>query len=205
MIYIAISGDLISSKAITNRPKSQKQLQNLLNQINKKYKELLKSAFTITTGDEFQALLVQIIDEIALGFKPYQIRFGVGSGSILTEINPEQSIGSDGPAYWHARAAIDYIHDKNDYGSNHLAVDLEDTETSQQINAILAACEFIKSKWTVTQYEVIDGLLQKMAEKLDLSPSSFNKRLKSSGLKIYLRNKKVATTLLLNAIRKEKR
>ncbi|WP_347099444.1 SatD family protein, partial [Streptococcus mutans] len=153
MIYIAIIGDLISSKTITNRPKSQKQLQNLLNQINKKYKELLKSAFTITTGDEFQALLVpnpqifQIIDEIALGFKPYQIRFGVGSGSILTEINPEQSIGSDGPAYWHARAAIDYIHDKNDYGSNHLAVDLEDTETSQQINAILAACEFIKSKW----------------------------------------------------------
>lgn len=222
MIYIAIIGDLISSKAITNRPKSQKQLQNLLNQINKKYKELLKSAFTITTGDEFQALLVpnpqifQIIDEIALDFKPYQIRFGVGSGSILTEINPEQSIGSDGPAYWHARAAIDYIHDKNDYGSNHLAVDLEDTETSQQINAILAACEFIKSKWTITQYEVIDGLLQagiyeekfshkKMAEKLDLSPSSFNKRLKSSGLKIYLRNKKVATTLLLNAIRKEKR
>ncbi|WP_347099445.1 SatD family protein, partial [Streptococcus mutans] len=70
--------------------------------------------------------------------------------------------------------------------------------------------------WTVTQYEVIDGLLQagiyeekfshkKMVEKLDLSPSSFNKRLKSSGLKIYLRNKKVATTLLLNAIRKEKR
>ena len=55
MIYIAIIGDLISSKAITNRPKSQKQLQNLLNQINKKYKELLKSAFTITTGDEFQA------------------------------------------------------------------------------------------------------------------------------------------------------
>lgn len=58
MIYIAIIGDLISSKTITNRPKSQKQLQNLLNQINKKYKELLKSAFTITTGDEFQALLV---------------------------------------------------------------------------------------------------------------------------------------------------
>lgn len=40
------------------------------------------------------------------------IRFGVGVGSILTDINPDISIGADGPAYWHAREAIRYIHQK---------------------------------------------------------------------------------------------
>ncbi|MGT2749984.1 SatD family protein [Streptococcus orisasini] len=217
MIYIAIIGDIISSREIKDRHESQKQLQKLLNQINSQYKTVLKSPFTITTGDEFQALLFpdsrvfQIIDDIAIGFQPYQIRFGIGAGGMLTAVNPKQSIGSDGPAYWHARAAIDYIHDNDDYGSSHLAVMLDDKEAAQQINAVLAACEFIKSKWTTTQTELLSGLLGKgiyeekfshkeMAQALHLSPSSFNKRLKSSGLKIYLRNKKAATNILLNAI-----
>lgn len=44
---------------------------------------------------------------------------------------------------------------------------------------------------------------KEMAKVLHLSPSSFNKRLKSSGLKIYLRNKKAAADLLLDAIESE--
>lgn len=44
--------------------------------------------------------------------QPYQVRFGIGVGKILTDINPELSIGADGPAYWHARKAINYIHQK---------------------------------------------------------------------------------------------
>lgn len=217
MIYIAIIGDIISSREIKERSESQEKLQAILDQVNSRYKAVLESPFTITTGDEFQALLrpntriFQIIDDIAMEFQPYQIRFGIGAGSMLTAVNPKQSIGSDGPAYWHARAAIDYIHDKNDYGSNHLAIALDDQFAARQINAVLAACEFIKSKWTATQAELLIGLLHKgiyeekfshkeMAEELNLSPSSFNKRLKSSGLKIYLRNKKAAVDLLLNAI-----
>lgn len=217
MIYIAIIGDIISSREIKERSESQEKLQAILDQVNSRYRAVLESPFTITTGDEFQALLrpntriFQIVDDIAMGFQPYQIRFGIGAGSMLTAVNPKQSIGSDGPAYWHARAAIDYIHDKNDYGSNHLAIALDDQFAARQINAVLAACEFIKSKWTATQTELLIGLLHKgiyeekfshkeMAEALNLSPSSFNKRLKSSGLKIYLRNKKAAVDLLLNAI-----
>ena len=71
-MYIALIGDIISSKNIKDRAEAQVKLLNLMKIINKKYKEYLVSPFTVTTGDEFQALLLpnkhifQIIDEISL-------------------------------------------------------------------------------------------------------------------------------------------
>ena len=69
-MYIALIGDIISSKNIKDRAEAQVKLLNLMKIINKKYKEYLVSPFTVTTGDEFQALLLpnkhifQIIDEV---------------------------------------------------------------------------------------------------------------------------------------------
>ena len=44
---------------------------------------------------------------------------------------------------------------------------------------------------------------KEMSKLLGITPSAFNKRIKASGLKIYLRNKRVAMNLMLNAIEKE--
>ena len=133
---------------------------------------------------------------------------------MITEINKEQSIGSDGPAYWLAREAINHIHDKNDYGINHISVFLANEEVSWTVNAMLAACSFIQSKWTEVQYDVLKQLLaeniydetfshKEMARLLGITPSAFNKRIKASGLKIYLRNKRVAMNQILKEIAKE--
>ncbi|MBJ8325542.1 SatD family protein [Streptococcus pacificus] len=220
MIYIAIIGDIISSKSIKERSQAQKRLMTLIADINKKYEKVLKSPFTITTGDEFQALLLpnqdvfEIIEVISAQFQPYHLRFGIGVGEILTDINEKQSIGSDGPAYWHARKAIDYIHDNNDYGTNTIAVDLENDALKRSVNSLVSAAEFIKSKWTKTQEKIMFSLLEqgiydekfehkKIAHLLSLTPSAFNKRLKASGLKIYLRLKRQAMTSILSAIKEE--
>ncbi|MCU9533254.1 SatD family protein [Streptococcus sp. CSL10205-OR2] len=217
MIYIAIIGDIISSKSIKERSQAQKKLMTLIADINKKYEKVLKSPFTITTGDEFQALLLpnhhvfEMIDSISANFLPYHIRFGIGVGEMLTDINEKQSIGSDGPAYWYARQAIDYIHDNNDYGTNFIAVCVEEEALGKTINSVVAAAEFIKSKWTSTQEEILTSLLEqnsydekfehkKIAHLLGLTPSAFNKRLKASGLKIYLRLKRQAMNTILQII-----
>ena len=98
--------------------KFKKSLESCLADLNNEFQAVLASKLSITLGDEFQGLLsldaplFQIIDRINLAMKPYQVRFGIGMGKILTDINPEQSIGADGPAYWHARKAINYIHQK---------------------------------------------------------------------------------------------
>ena len=118
MLYIALIGDLIESKQLKNRKQAQKDLQDMMAVLNQDYRDYLVSPFTVTTGYEFQALLrpnpkiMQFLDQIALGF-PHSIRFGLGLGEIVTDINREQSIGADGPAYWRARAAIEGIKNKN--------------------------------------------------------------------------------------------
>ncbi|MDN5016518.1 SatD family protein [Streptococcus sp. SI1] len=220
MMYIALIGDIIESKKIQDRAQVQQQLLRLMKELNWQYQDYLISPFTVTTGDEFQALfspnsyMFQIIDQLSVAFSPYEIRFGIGVGEMVTEINKEQSIGSDGPAYWLAREAINHIHDKNDYGINHISVFLADEEVTWTVNAMLAACSFIQSKWTEVQYDVLKQLLteniydetfshKEMARSLGITPSAFNKRIKASGLKIYLRNKRVAMNQILKEIAKE--
>ena len=220
MMYIALIGDIIESKKIQDRAQVQQQLLRLMKELNWQYQDYLISPFTVTTGDEFQALfspnsyMFQIIDQLSVAFSPYEIRFGIGVGEMVTEINKEQSIGSDGPAYWLAREAINHIHDKNDYGINHISVFLADEEVTWTVNAMLAACSFIQSKWTEVHYAVLKQLLteniydetfshKEMARSLGITPSAFNKRIKASGLKIYLRNKRVAMNQILKEIAKE--
>ena len=220
MMYIALIGDIIESKKIQDRAQVQQHLLQLMKELNQQYQNYLVSPFTVTTGDEFQALfspnsyIFQIIDQLSVAFSPYEIRFGIGVGEMVTEINKEQSIGSDGPAYWLAREAINHIHDKNDYGINHISVFLADEEVTWTVNAMLAACSFIQSKWTEVQYDVLKQLLaeniydetfshKEMARLLGITPSAFNKRIKASGLKIYLRNKRVAMNQILKEIAKE--
>lgn len=220
MMYIALIGDIIESKKIQDRAQVQQQLLRLMKELNWQYQDYLISPFTVTTGDEFQALfspnsyMFQIIDQLSVAFSPYEIRFGIGVGEMVTEINKEQSIGSDGPAYWLAREAINHIHDKNDYGINHISVFLADEEVTWTVNAMLAACSFVQSKWTEVQYDVLKQLLteniydetfshKEIARSLGITPSAFNKRIKASGLKIYLRNKRVAMNQILKEIAKE--
>ncbi|MBS6719197.1 MAG: DNA-binding protein, partial [Streptococcus parasanguinis] len=102
-MYLALIADVIDSKIVQERFDLQKQLEKTLQKINELFKGCLASAFTLTLGDEFQALLkvdapiFQIIDTLRSELKPTQLRFGIGLGEIVTDIDPLQSIGADGP------------------------------------------------------------------------------------------------------------
>ena len=216
MNYFALIGDIIDSKKIDNRYQVQKTLEACLNELNIKFKDVLVSKLSITLGDEFQGLLTldaplfQIIDRINFAMQPYQVRFGLGLGEILTDINPEQSIGADGPAYWHARKAINYIHQKNDYGNTQIAVSFEDDTKVNIINTLIASSEAIKSDWRASQEIILQELLklgiydeyfdqQILGKQLELSTSALSKRLKSSNIKVYLRTRNCALNLFKNA------
>ena len=53
---IAVIGDIVKSKSIVNRGEVQEQLKTVLNDINQKFADHLASKFTLTLGDEFQAV-----------------------------------------------------------------------------------------------------------------------------------------------------
>ena len=56
-MYLALIADVIDSKTVQERFDLQKQLEKTLQKINELVKDYLASSFTLTLGDEFQALL----------------------------------------------------------------------------------------------------------------------------------------------------
>lgn len=215
-LYAAIVGDMINSKKIPNRQEAQRELQNVLDKMNSKYNEAIASKFTITRGDEFQCLIKEdsihlipeIIDRISFQFT-YPVRFGIALGTIESDLNPNQCIGMFGQAFTLAEMAIEAAKQKkkNDYGLNVVRYDLAYTPYHAPVNALNASCAFIASMWTTGQREILKVLLEndiydedfsqaELAKLLNKDSGNINRRVKSSGIKIYLRNKKEISKLL---------
>ena len=205
-MYLALIADVIDSKMVQERFDLQKQLEKTLQTMNELFGEFLASNFTLTLGDEFQALLkvdapvFQIIDTLRSELTPTQLRFGIGLGEIVTDIDPLQSIGADGPAYWNARAAINLVHQKNDYGNTQIYFSCGKEKQDFFVNALIASGEAIRSGWRGSQEEILLDLLkrcvysenfsqQDLAQSLEINPSALSKRLKSSSIRVYLRGR----------------
>ena len=208
-MYLALIADVIDSKMVQERFDLQKQLEKTLQTMNELFGEFLASSFTLTLGDEFQALLkvdapvFQMIDTLRSLLTPTQLRFGIGLGEIVTDIDPLQSIGADGPAYWNARAAINLVHQKNDYGNTQIYFSCGKEKQDFFVNALLASGEAIRSDWRGSQEEILLDLLkrcvysenfsqQDLAQSLEINPSALSKRLKSSSIRVYLRGRAAA-------------
>lgn len=214
-MYFAIIGDIKNSKQLVNRYETQEKLKEVLDLINKKYYDNLSSLFSITIGDEFQGLLMnsqhmlEIIDTIRFSMHPIEIRFGIGYGGMKTAIVRESSTGSDGPAYWAAREAIDYIHDHNDYGISkiyikeireYLPISNVESHLIQSANSMLALCDRYEKTWIDSQYDFVRKVIltygynlnhpqKKMAEDLGLSPQLLNNKMKTTGIKTYIQSR----------------
>ena len=208
-MYLALIADVIDSKMVQERFNLQKQLEKTLRKMNELFGDYLASCFTLTLGDEFQTLLkvdapvFQIIDTLRSELTPTQLRFGIGLGEIATAIDPLQSIGADGPAYWNARAAINLVHQKNDYGNTQIYFSSGNDSKDLLVNALIASGEAIRSGWRGSQEEILLDLLkrfvysenfsqQDLAQSLDINPSALSKRLKSSSIRVYLRGRAAA-------------
>ena len=208
-MYLALIADVIDSKMVQERFDLQKQLEKTLQTMNELFGEFIASNFTLTLGDEFQGLLkvdapvFQIIDTLRSELTPTQLRFGIGLGEIVTDIDPLQSIGADGPAYWNARAAINLVHQKNDYGNTQIYFSCGKEKQDFFVNALIASGEAIRSGWRGSPEEILLDLLkrcvysenfsqQDLAQSLEINPSALSKRLKSSSIRVYLRGRAAA-------------
>lgn len=192
--FIAIIGDIVQSREISDRKETQNKLKAILDNINRKYADEIASKFMITLGDEFQGLLrcgkniLDIIDEIETGMYPISLRFGIGIGEMDTDINFDMPLGSDGPAYHNARKMIDEIKIKEnryetDYSNIMIWAQGENEHTAMLLNGIISLCSALKSKWTSRQKEIISCYLESdknqytTAEKLGINQTSVHRAL----------------------------
>ena len=219
-MYLALIADVIDSKTVQERLDLQKQVEKTLQKMNELFGDYLASRFTLTLGDEFQALLkvdapvFQIIDTLRSELTPTQLRFGIGLGEIVTAIDPLQSVGADGPAYWNARAAINFVHQKNDYGNTQIYFSSGKENQDFFVNSLIASGEAIRSGWRDSQEEILLNLLkrsvysesfsqQDLAQSLAINPSALSKRLKSSSVRVYLRGRAGALASIQSIVKGE--
>lgn len=201
-IYIAIIGDIVNSKKLDDRNTVQVKLNSLLKCINIKYEDSIASNFMVTLGDEFQGLLkcgnnvMDIITKVEIEMHPVKLRFGIGVGLIVTEINREIPLGADGPAYHNARKMIDCLKKlENKYMSNYtnimIASEGDNLNVDMLLNSVFSLCFTLRNKWTDRQREIIYSYIKngknqyETAEKLQIGQPSVNKSLNSSGYYSY--------------------
>jgi len=200
--YIAIIGDIKKSRELKDRNNVQENLKKTLNIINGKYEKDISSKFLITLGDEFQGLLhvghhvLSIIEEIQRALYPVKIRFGVGVGDIVTGINPDMALGADGPGYYRAREAIDFLKKNEQKKQSHapdirIEADEENNSTIILLNTILSLLSVIKDNWSDRQREIIWDVLtyqdgqRKSAERLQVAQSSIQRGLMKANYYAY--------------------
>jgi len=114
MQYLVVIGDIVASRHLAARSPFQHRLKQQLQDMNSRPKGLA-SAYTLTLGDEFQAVYrdahTAFADVFTLMAKiaPVRARFALAVGEIVTPINPKQAIGMDGPAFHRARATLEAL------------------------------------------------------------------------------------------------
>jgi SatD family (SatD) len=114
MKYLVLIGDVLGSKQLPARAQFQRRLKSSLQGLNERRKTLA-SPYTLTLGDEFQAVyrdatgLFADIFVLLAQVAPVQARFAVAVGEIVTPLNPRQSIGMDGPAFHRARVRLERL------------------------------------------------------------------------------------------------
>lgn len=216
--YVAIIGDIKSSKKIENRNYVQEKLKNILKEVNVKYEQDISAKFMVTLGDEFQGLLcngenvINIVEEIQRKMYPIEIRFGIGVGAITTEINPEMSIGADGPSYYKARNAIEFLKRNERKNKNHnsdirVEIDEEIELTTEMLNTILSMLTVVKNNWTDRQREIIWDMdkyqngQKKCAKRLGIAQSSVHRGLTNGNYYAY----KEAMETIENVLREIRR
>src|SRR5690554_4679195 len=96
-VKVALIADIIASKKLKERAQTQD----------------IHTAFLLI---DLITLELQLKTQQTLG-EEISLRWGIGVGELTTPIKIKKvSIGTDGPAYWHAREAIESVHEDNDYG-----------------------------------------------------------------------------------------
>ena len=213
MKEIALTGVLVESDHQEERVLAQTKLMTLVQALNSEYQALLGSPFEMTSTTEFRALLkpsekvFQLLDDLRMILLPDKVKIGIGVGQVERRYYKTNQILLDGPAFIFAKQALKDLEDKDDYGTNQLRVLSGRKDRDDTINAILAACFFISASWTRNQELVLLKLLdlgiydetfsnKDLSQSLEISASALTKRVKASGLKVYLRNRRIAAQLL---------
>ncbi len=211
--FAAVRGYIKDTRKLENRKEVQKRLQKVLDRLNRKYEEDIVSSYLITLGDEFQGLLcsgkniLNMINEIKMEMYPVRLRFGIGFGTITTDIRREMALGADGPGYYRAREAVEVLKErekKNRPVPADLCLKMEEEDRDKEVllNTVFDLLYVVEEGWTERQREIIWDMLvygdgqQNTAARLSISQPTVQKALAAGSYYTYENALKNAAEIL---------
>lgn len=200
--HIVLIGDLIGSKELGDKEREQYQsiLTEETSRINQESSSVI-SPLTITLGDEFQAvyndLSAMLADtwSILAALYPVGVRFSIGIGQIYTEINSEQALGMDGPAFHAARDGMDQIKESGRIYNISLGSPADQPEASLMLVSLVNfSLQFLSNEiqeWKKTRLQILVMLqesvsVKKIAEEIGISESAVYKNKEDGDLNLIL-------------------
>jgi hypothetical protein len=188
MNRIVLIGDIIGSRKIENRGEVQKQLEEVFQLIHKEASNII-SNFTITLGDEFQAVfsnadnIFYYLRRIENFIFPVKVRFALGIGKIMTPIK-KKAIGMDGPAFYSAREGMSKL--KSSHSRIIVNGEIEDINL---VNENLSLLSFLTRGWKLNRSLVLEMMYQgksikQIARRLGITERAVYKTINSGALQI---------------------
>lgn len=205
MAGVALIGDVVGSRAHTDRVAMQSALVAVLDTANDAVSATQPLAPTI--GDEFQAMYADVRTAIAATLRlrlslpeGLDCRFGIGVGTYADVGRSNYGVMQDGPAWWSARDAI--VAAKQREGRRHKTlrtwlVTAEDeggdddptsdpTLPADALNALLLCRDQIVGSMNTRQRRLLLGMLDghtqaELASAEGITPSAVSQNLMSSG------------------------
>lgn len=172
---IVLIGDVVASKELdkSEREQVQSALLTEFENINENSGSIV-SPYTITLGDEFQALyrnastLWQDCWAIMATLHPVRVRFSVSAGSIVTPVNEESAIGMDGPAFYNARSGIEALKSSGHLFGVQIEGAAENPEKQARVDLVNYSLQLLSGKmksWKKIRYQVLVMLNRGMSVK----------------------------------------
>lgn len=192
---IGLIGDLVESRALKRgaRTDVQRALEHLMAKLNDDLADALLSPFTITLGDEFQALLAKpsvlpvVLWAIEDAIPEVRIRTGIGYGTLSTPLKLEAAIGMDGPVFHAAREAVSRARSQQWLGGVFLGFG---TWENRVLNGFARMLWTSRNQWTKGQREVTrrlrDGAHPRaIGEELGISTPAVYNRVRGAAWQAY--------------------
>lgn len=189
--YLVLTGDLENSRELRPaiRKEAQKNLHAVFEEINQHSKELL-APYTITLGDEFQAVYQQA-DQIFLHIwmimaqiHPVTVRVSIGMGELTTDINREKPFEMDGPAFHKSRAGMENLKKNQSLLS---LITEQDAQFDRLINSMFKIVTAELRSWNDNRFRILrrfyeEAEVKDIAEETGLSDVAVYKNIRAGSL-----------------------
>lgn len=196
----ALIGDVVGSRHLENRSKLQRRLLAKTRELNRRLRAPLVGDLALIRGDEVQGLLrhpdcaVDIVWELSEAIFPARIVFGLGFGSISTDLYADVT-QIDGPAFHRARSALEEVA-TDGWLVAHGFGESEDFV----LTTLFTLMQAIRARWTEKQLgyvrEARRRAQKEVAQHFGVSSSTVSESLKASAFQAVLEGEEAARRLL---------